>query len=39
MVAQVCIDTHTKLKKEHSEEFTEYLNSIDSDIKFMTEEV
>ena len=30
-------DTHTKLKKEFAEEFTEHLNSIDPDIKFTTE--
>ena len=32
-------DTHMVLKKEHSEAFTSFLNNIDPDIKFMTEEV
>ena len=32
-------DTHTKLKRDHSEEFTRHLNQIDPDIKFTTEEV
>ncbi|XP_077986089.1 uncharacterized protein LOC144440576 [Glandiceps talaboti] len=31
-------DTHTKLKKCHSQEFTDHLNSLDPDIKFTTEE-
>ena len=31
-------DTHTKLKKHHAQEFTDFLNSIDPDIKFTTEE-
>ena len=30
-------DTYTKLKKEHAQEFTDHLNSIDPDIKFTTE--
>ena len=30
-------DTHTKLKKEHAQEFTDHLNSLDPDIKFTTE--
>ncbi|XP_072022533.1 uncharacterized protein [Amphiura filiformis] len=30
-------DTHTKLKKEYAEEFTDHLNSLDPDIKFTTE--
>ena len=30
-------DTHTKLKKEFAQEFTDHLNSIDPDIKFTTE--
>ncbi|XP_072042908.1 uncharacterized protein [Amphiura filiformis] len=30
-------DTHTKLKKQYAEEFTNHLNSIDPDIKFTTE--
>ena len=30
-------DTHTKLKKQHAEEFTNHLNSLDPDIKFTTE--
>ncbi|XP_072039137.1 uncharacterized protein [Amphiura filiformis] len=30
-------DTHCKLKKCHSQEFTDHLNSLDKDIKFTTE--
>ena len=30
-------DTHTKLKKQYAEEFTNHLNSLDPDIKFTTE--
>ena len=30
-------DTHTKLKKQYAEDFTNHLNSIDPDIKFTTE--
>ena len=30
-------DTHTKLKKQHAQEFTDHLNSLDPDIKFTTE--
>ena len=30
-------DTHTILKKIHSQEFTDHLNSVDEDIKWMTE--
>ena len=30
-------DTHTKLKKEFAQEFTDHLNSLDPDIKFTTE--
>ena len=29
-------DTHTILKKIHSQEFTDHLNSVDEDIKWMT---
>jgi hypothetical protein len=31
-------DTHTKQKKQHVQEFTDHLNSIDPDIKFTCEE-
>ncbi|KAI8490958.1 hypothetical protein Bbelb_313770 [Branchiostoma belcheri] len=31
-------DTHTTLKRAHADEFTEYFNSLDPDIKFTTEE-
>ncbi|XP_072019492.1 uncharacterized protein [Amphiura filiformis] len=30
-------DTHTKLKKQYAQEFTDHLNSLDTDIKFTTE--
>ena len=30
-------DTHTKLKKAHSQQFTDHLNNIDDDIKWTTE--
>ena len=30
-------DTHTVLKKIHSQEFTDHLNSVDDDIKWTTE--
>ncbi len=31
-------DTHTKLKKDHAQSFTDHLNCLDHDIKFMTED-
>ena len=31
-------DTHTKLDKAHAQEFTDHLNSLDDNIKFMTED-
>ena len=31
-------DTHCKLKKQNSQQFTDHLNSLDPDIKFTTEE-
>ena len=30
-------DTHPVFKKIHSQEFTDYLNSVDDNIKWMTE--
>ena len=30
-------DTHSKLKKQYAEEFTNHLNWLDPDIKFTTE--
>ena len=30
-------DTHTVLKKIHSQEFTDHLNSVDDDMKWMIE--
>ena len=31
-------DTHTKLDKDHAQEFTDHLNSLDDNIKFTTED-
>ena len=30
-------NTYTIMKKAHAQEFTEYLNTVDADIKWMTE--
>ena len=30
-------DTYTIIKKVHAQEFMEYLNTVDADIKWMTE--
>ena len=30
-------DTYTTMKKAHAQEFTEYLNTVDPDIKWITE--